>query len=365
MERKLVTIEKIQELRPIEGADAIECAIVRSWPVVVKKNEYQVGHWCLYCEIDSFLPVREEFEFLRKSSFKRLPDGTEGFRLKTVKLRGQVSQGLVLPLKTLNDVYLEPEMVIGWNTAEGCMTLGPYENALRIEEGVDVTELLGVTKYEPPLAACLAGVARGNFPSFIPKTDEDRIQNKKKILYTHEGVAFYGTEKLEGSSSTFYLNENVFGVCSRNLDLEEIGENSFWKTAREMELEERMREFSDLVGGLNFALQGELIGEGIQGNIYQLKGTTVRFFNAYNIDTKEYFSKDAFDDMMKHMCLEAVPLIYENMLLPETVDEIVAMADGPSALNPKTKREGLVFRTYDADRVSFKAISNAYLLSEK
>ena len=97
--RKLATIQKIKEILPIEGADAIELAIVNGWKVVVGKNvEHKEGDYVIYCEIDSFLPIKEEFEFLRKSSYKKMADGTEGFRLRTIKLRGQVSQGLIIPI---------------------------------------------------------------------------------------------------------------------------------------------------------------------------------------------------------------------------------------------------------------------------
>lgn len=366
-ERKLVTIEKIEDIRPIVGADAIEVAIVRSWPVVIKKDQFNVGDWVLYFEIDSFLPIRPEFEFLRKGCYKKLPSGVEGFRLKTIKLRGQVSQGLLMPLLMLNDVDPRDEMVIGISSTTGgkIMQLGPYDDAIIIEEGADVTEFMGVFKYEPPIPACLAGTARGNFPSFLRKTDEERIQNMKSILTTHAGVPFYVAEKLEGSSATYYLNDGVFGVCSRNLDLEEIGENSFWQAARELQIEEKMRQHSEASDLKNFALQGELIGNGIQGNIYNLSGITIKFFNVFDIDRFDYLPYNQFKTVIEALQLETVPVLYESFLLPETVDELLTLADGKSTLNPKVNREGLVFRTLDESRVSFKAISNAYLLNEK
>jgi len=239
MERKLASIQVIADIRPIEGADAIEVARINNWDVVVAKNVgHKVGDYVVYCEIDSFLPVREEFEFLRKSSFKRMGD-QEGFRLKTIRLRGQVSQGLILPISIFGD--------FGWTAYEG----------------LDVTERLGIVKYEPPIPAELAGKVRGNFPGFLRKTDEERVQNLTKdyAKWVEEGLDFYVTEKLDGSSATFYLNGDVFGVCSRNLDLEETEGNTFWKVARELKLEEKLRE-----NGQNLAIQGELIGEGIQGN---------------------------------------------------------------------------------------------------
>ena len=215
MERKLATIQKIREIRPIEGADAIELAIINNWQVVVAKNVgHKVGDWVVYCEIDSFLPIREEFEFLRKSSFKKMGD-QEGFRLKTIRLRGQISQGLVLPISVLEG---PDEMKIGvsqqpWGDQ---LQLGPYDNALVIEEGVDVSEILGIVKYEPPIPAQLAGKVKGYFPSFIRKTDEERVQNLTKEYEGWKAQKFYVTEKLDGSSATFYLKDGVFGVCSRN-----------------------------------------------------------------------------------------------------------------------------------------------------
>ena len=339
MERKLASIQIIADIRPIEGADAIEVARINNWDVVVAKNVgHKVGDHVVYCEIDSFLPVREEFEFLRKSSFKRMGD-QEGFRLKTIRLRGQVSQGLILPMSVFGE--------FSWTAYEG----------------LDVTERLGVVKYEPPIPAELAGKVRGNFPGFLRKTDEERVQNLTKdyTKWVEEGLDFYVTEKLDGSSATFYLNDGVFGVCSRNLDLEETEGNTFWKVARELKLEEKLRE-----NGQNLAIQGELIGEGIQGNPYKIKGHTVRFFNAFDIDSQTYYGLPMFLSIMKHeFKLDTVPVLTNlTMKLPKTIDEALAFADGKSVLNDKFDREGVVFRTMDRT-ISFKAISNTFLLNEK
>lgn len=367
-ERKLVTIEKVKEIRPIEGADNIECAIVRNWPVVVKKGEYKVGNWCIYYEIDSFLPIHDDYEFLRKGCYKKFTDGTEGFRLKTIKLRGQISQGLLMPITMLNEIYAEPEMVIGISSETGgkVYQLGPYEDALRIEEGVDITELMGVTKYEPPLAPGLQGVARGNFPSFIKKTDEERIQNMGKVLYHNKTDKFYVAEKLDGSSTTYYLKDGVFGVCSRNLDLEETEGNMYWQVARELNIEMKLRAYCFTAERkLNMAIQGELIGEGIQGNPYKIKGRTVKFFNVFDIDRFDYLPMKQFLGIMEEMELDTVPIIEKEYVLPDTVDEILTYAEGKSVLNNETEREGLVFRTIGENRLSFKAISNNFLLKEK
>jgi RNA ligase (TIGR02306 family) len=336
MERKLASIRIINDIQPIEGADMIELAIVDGWKVVVAKNVgHKVGDMVVYCEIDSFLPIKEEFEFLRKGSYKKMVDGTEGFRLRTIKLRGQVSQGLILPIHVLPLLEM-------------------------VSEGQDVTEMLGIVKYEPPIPAELAGKVKGLFPSFLRKTDEERIQNLSGELEGWKDTKFYVTEKLDGSSATFYYKDGVFGVCSRNLELLETEENTFWKFARQVDLENKMREFD-----INISLQGELIGEGIQGNPYKIKGQTVRFFNLFDIDLQEYHTLSMFETVVKNQFgLETVPVLERYFQLPETVEDILKYADGKSKLNDNFDREGVVIRSLDR-KISFKAISNKFLLNEK
>jgi len=228
--RKLATIRTVHETRAIEGADLIELALVDGWKCVTKKGEFAVGDAVIYCEIDSFLPVQDEFEFLRKSSLKVM-DGREGFRLRTVKLRGQISQGLLL-----NPVFL----------------------GRRVAIGEDVTEELGIVKYEPPIPACLGGEVIGGFPAFIAKTDEERIQNLADEFDSYRGKAFYVSEKLDGTSFTAFVHEGSFGVCGRNWQLAENASNSQWRVARELNLRARMETF-----GRSLAIQGELVGPGI------------------------------------------------------------------------------------------------------
>ena len=338
MERKLASIRKILDLKPIEGADNIELAIVDGWQVVVAKNvEHKVGDFIVYCEIDSFLPIKEEFEFLRKSSYKKMGE-VEGFRLRTAKMMGQISQGLILPISVLG-------------------------SKIFLEEGMDVTEMLGIVKYEPPIPAELAGKVKGIFPSFIHKTDEIRVQNipDEYKTYIESNDNFYITEKLDGSSATFYINNGEFGVCSRNLELLETEGNTFWKVARELDLEIKMRAKNK-----NFAIQGELIGEGIQGNPYKIKGHTVMFFTAFDIDTQKRFNYADFAMFMARNQLEVAPLlsIRVGTDLPKTTDELLKFAEGKSSLNEKTEREGIVIRTSD-NVISFKAISNKFLLKDK
>ncbi|MBC9935059.1 RNA ligase (ATP) [Chitinophaga qingshengii] len=335
MERKLASVVVIDDLQPIEGADLIEVATVKGWKLVVKKQEFNIGDPAVYCEIDSFLPEKEVFEFLRRTSFRTMA-GIPGFRLKTMRMRGQISQGLLLPISVLNgDAY----------------TLGE-----------DVSEKLGIVKYEPPVPAALAGVAKGNFPSFIPKTDEERVQNLSGIYERLKNTIFYITEKLDGSSATFYHRDGEFGVCSRNLDLMETADNTFWKIAHQLDLPAKLAAV-----GKNIALQGELIGEGIQSNPYCIKAQTVRFFNVFDIDAYAYLPLDAFREMITQLELEHVPILDTAFMLPDTIDELLLAAEGASALSPAgrpVEREGIVIRSIDRS-ISFKAISNKFLLNER
>jgi len=344
MERKLATIRQIDNIQPIEGADMIELATVGGWKVVVAKDvNHKVGDLVVYCEIDSFLPIEPEFEFLRKSSYKKMADGTEGFRLKTIKLRGQVSQGLILPLKDAYEVFKRntPNMDMGWF------------------EGLEVTEMLNIVKYEPPVPAQLSGQVKGMFPSFLKKTDEERIQNLTREFEGYKNEEFYATEKLDGSSVTYYVQDGVSGVCSRNLDLLEDENNSMWKFAITSGLKERL-----LTLDRNIAVQGEIIGEGIQGNPYKIIGQTVRLFNGFDIDKYEYLSLDDLLKLSKWLEVKTVPILDLDFKLPDTIDELLSYADSKSVLNEKFDREGVVIRSHDR-KISFKAISNKFLLNEK
>jgi RNA ligase (TIGR02306 family) len=340
--RKLAKIVKIDELNPIEGADAIECAVVGGWKVVAQKGLYNVGDLAVYFEIDSWIPT-ELAPFLSKGKEPREFEGVKGERLKTIKLRGQLSQGLLMPIPS------------------------EFNDPNHFVEGFDVTELLGIKKWEKPVNAQLAGVCRGNFPSLIPKTDQERAQNLKKEIGQAMAVeqAFEVTEKLEGSSMTCYLIDGEFGVCSRNLDLKETEGNSFWSTARRDGVEEKMRE---QFGLRDFALQGELIGPGIQGNIYGLKDTQFRIFDIYDIRRGEYVDPMTRQAIVGEMELAHVPVLTYQAKLTDTlgitdIDGLLKFAEGKSTL-ADVEREGVVFKEINGG-FTFKAISNKYLLGEK
>lgn len=334
MTRKLATIRRIDELNPIEGADKIEVATVGGWKVVCQKGLYTVGDVAVYCEIDSFIPTTIAPFLTRDGHYPKTYEGVEGERLRTIKLRGQISQGLLLPFDVLRNAVV----------------------SLGVDD--DVSELLGIIKWDPPMPAQLTGVAKGNFPSQIPKTDQERCQNLKKEIRNSIGESFQVTEKLDGSSMTVYLIDGVFGVCSRNLDLKESEGNTFWKVARELDLETKMRNLPD-----NFAIQGELIGEGIQKNPYNIKGHEFRVYDMYDILVGAYLPPRQVFNTCEKFGLQHCPVIDDNIILfdTDTIEHLLELAEDKSALNSKVEREGLVFKS-NIGGFSFKAISNKFLL---
>jgi len=335
-DRKLASVVKIADIQPIPGADAIVVATVKGWKVVVKVNEYKVGDLAVYYEIDSFLPIRPQFEFLRKSSYKRM-GSSEGFRLKTIRLRGQISQGLLTPIP---------------------------EGISNPKEGDDLTEALDIVKYEPPIPAQLAGKIKGTFPSFIPKTDEIRIQNfESEVGFSPVGERAYVTEKLDGTSFTCYFNNGVFGVCGRNWELSETSDNSLWRMANVLQLKEKMTKH-----GKNIALQGELVGAGINGNLYGLSDHKLYFFTGYDIDKGRRMFFDELEWVLFGLQLQMVPVLEKyGFVIPNEnniVDYMLKYAEGKSVLNMEVDREGVVVRGLERE-FSFKAISNTYLLGSK
>jgi RNA ligase (TIGR02306 family) len=348
--RKLASIQTVNAVEPIPNADAIEKIRVLGWWVVAKKGEHKPGDKLVYCEIDSLLPERPEFDFLRASSFKPAredPAGgaglPAGFRIKTVKLRGQVSQGICFPLSIL-------------------------PGDAPTDEGADVTDLLGVLKWEPPLPVGMGGRVKGQFPGFLPKTDETRVQVLEPVLQRHRGKTFYVTEKLDGTSFTAFLRNGEFGICSRNLWMDEADEtNVLVRVARSLMVEEKLRALRERLGH-DVAVQAEVIGPGIQKNKYALPAVSLRVFNVLDVDAYRMLDHGAMLEALAEMGLEGVPQL-GTVVLSHTVDELVAFSEGTSVLNPQVQREGVVLRPlveeYDEDvggRLSFKAINPKFLL---
>ena len=341
--RKMATIRKIDALRPIPGADSIECAIVGGWTCVVKKGEYTAGDLAVYCEIDSWIPY-EVAPFLSRGNFPHVYNEVKGERLRTVKLRGQLSQGLLLPLKEL---------------------YGLLQGLNNHFEGQDVSENLSIVKYEAPIPASLAGEIKGMFPSRIPKTDQERIQNLSAELeeWCAEGITWEVTEKLDGSSMTVYVIDGEVGVCSRNLDLKPNPDNSLWRAAYKHDLPTKLANI-----GRNIAVQGELIGNGIQGNMYKMRDQDFYVYDIYDIDAGRYFTPAERRVFSDKYALNHCPLIahYANLLDTlgiTNMDQILKFAEGKSVMSNivSPEREGLVFKCNEK-QVSFKAISNRFLL---
>lgn len=363
--RKLASIRKISDIQPIPDADAIQVATVDGWKVVVKRGEFKVGDLAIYLEIDSWVP-HELAPFLSKGSAPREYNGVKGERLRTIKLRGQVSQGLLLPIKVAWPEWTDENI------------------AKHVSEGDDLTEAFNIQKWEAPIPAQLQGQAKGTFPtSLIPKTDQERIQNCFGSIQKRDGLflteKFWNEElqevqerdtvlpddfkkptyevtlKLDGSSMTIFRWEGELRVCSRNMELkisEENAGNTFVKMA--LEIGDKISE--------GFAFQGELMGEGIQGNREGFKGHKLFIFDIFDILMHEYVLAGERRSICGMMGLDHVPLHGTNWNAPESVAAGLELADGPS-INHKI-REGLVWKCNEDPSFSFKTISNKFLLKD-
>lgn len=339
-ERKLASIQTIAEIKPIEGADRIVAYRVGGWWIVDAKDKYKVNDSVVYCETDGFVPT-EVAPFLTKPEHSPKEFlGIKGERLRTIKLKGQLSQGLLL----------NPHTVLSH--------FAYYHANGTFPEGQDVTEELGILKWEKPLPACLAGTAKGNFPSFIPKTDQERVQNLSKEIQAMQGEMFEVTIKLDGSSCTIFVNGEDNGVCSRNLELKQTDTNAFWQIAVEEDVHAKIR-----ATGRNLALQGELIGPSIQGNYERVAKNEFYVYDVFDIDKQEYLLPAARLALVSSLGLKHVPVHLLLCELDANVQQLLDMAEG-EGMNKGVKREGLVFKHLHSD-FSFKAISNSYLLKEK
>lgn len=337
--RKLATIRRIDAVKPIPNADAIEAAVVGGWTVVVKKSEFSAGDLAVYLEVDSWVPT-ELAPFLSKGSQPREYNGVKGERLRTVKLRGTLSQGLLLS---------------GTPCPTGLMVKQNDSVMQHIfQEGDDVSEWLGIQKWEAPIPAQLSGDVRGPFPSFIPKTDQERIQNLTEEFKGWTDLTWEITEKLDGSSMTVYHRGGDFGVCSRNWDLRQSVGNSFWATALRLNLEEKLTAAGD------YALQGELVGEGIQGNPYRIRGQDFYVFDVYDIAESRYLNQVERQVLLQRLGLKSVPVVSLAAPTPASIQEILQGAEGKTLLGSGCEREGFVYKS--GGIVSFKAISNRFLL---
>lgn len=403
-DRKLATIQRITALEPIPGRDRIVLASILGWKVVVGKGDFSTGDLCVFFEVDSLLPPIPEFEFLRSRCWS---EKQQGFRIKTMKLGETYSQGLALPLSILNPPGAGEPIWSNFN------------------EGNDVTEWLGVKKYLNPeeleqeraavpphrfermpswLRKLLwkTGLFGGHrkrvqvFPSGIYKTDETRLQAMPQILDGMAGKVLYATEKLDGCSATFFarpVNRSLgdrllgrrrieFGVCSRNIRLwpgqsELFNKGAYWEMARKHELEQKLSKIVRDFGGEGVAIQGEIIGPGIQGNKYGLSEKRLFVYQIQDLERGAFVDYDMLHWLAGQWGLDLVP----DVPLPDSpitsgwgVDEWVLFSQGCSVLNPETPREGLVVRTTEderapglhlptvAQRLSFKVVNPFFLV---
>ena len=370
MTRKLVSIQRIHRINPIAKADAIECVTIHGWELVAKKGEFAVGDLCCFFEIDSFLPEDPRYEFLKNLKSHQ---GRKGYRIKTIVLRGQVSQGLALPLSMF------PEIT----------------NPIELDE---VTDLLNVIKYDNSIAqsdnkpGLKAGSTAGKFPHFIPKTDQERIQNLSDWFTRYSDVEWEETLKLDGSSCTMYNIEkqpslwqrirgffglrvisNHFGVCSRNLEIKRSDNyvktftnsdkestyqsSDFWRVAHLYNVERHLPT--------GYAIQGELIGPRIQANHEKVESLDFFIFDVYDILNSRYLTPleranfvSTFLPTMKH-----VPVLNPSIRIFEVCPDIKSLlirVQGQS-MNPGTISEGRVYKSIDGTK-SFKCINNDFLL---
>ncbi len=359
-ERKLASIRKIDEIRPIQDADLIELAVVGGWHVIVKKGEYKQNDLAVYFEIDSWIP-HELAAFLSNGKEPKEYNGVKGERLRSKKMRGVISQGLLLNI--VNDdgwyyIFSSPSD----DHENYFVDLG--EEAI---EGQDVTELLGIQKWEKPLPAQLQGVAKGNFPTNLsPKTDAERIQNLTNRIqgWKDRDLKFEVTEKLDGTSFTCvrYKYGDYFEshVCSRNLSLEETEDNLYWQIARKYDIPNKLETHN-----LNISIQGEIIGQNVQSGQFKIS-PELRVFNIYDIEKRGYVDPQTRKELCELLGLIHAPVIADEMSINdfESIDDILAFAEGKSVING-TEREGLVFKCTTDNTIMFKSISNKWLLKNE
>lgn len=368
MERSLAHIEKIEWIKPIEGADKIELCGVLGWQcVIAKKDKFEVGQKVIYIEIDSVVPEKPEFEFLRDRKF----------RVRTIKLKGQVSQGLVIPLP--KELKTSPI-------------------------GKDVTEILGIVKYLTPTEReeeereersrineknklrkfmlryswfrklTLSRNKKSGFPYWVSKTDEVRIQNMPQVLEDFANEVVYATEKIDGQSATFtgkmvpqfpgWLGNILpkkfqFVVCSRNLTTNDKN-NLYWKVARKYNLQQILKENPTLT------IQGEQNDTKVQGNKYGFKEPEFRVFNIIDHEKKYHYDISEMVAFCSRNDLDMVPLLmpYTRLYqLGKTAQELVEFSKGKSVL-ANIPREGIVVRCIQdgKKKFSFKCFNPDFLL---
>ena len=344
MSRKLASVQRIWKIEPIEGADRIELAYVLGWQCVVNKNQFEPMDLAVYFEIDSFLPVCSEFEFLRASSYRKTDIMGEGFRLKTQKFRGQVSQGLLLPLSKFPEIPAD------------------------IEVGSDVTELLNVRKWEMEVRATSGGTITGDLPGSIPHTDETRVQAEPELIKEFAGLKYYISTKMDGSSHSVSIDEDGFHVTGHNYEYKDDGKSDFYNLVNERGYKEKLEAFKLKENLASLTVQGEFCAPGIQKNRLKLKKPEWYVFTV--MENGKRVGLDRMLEICKELEFDVVPIEEIDTDLPAkypTVEALLERADGDYPNGGK--KEGIVIRPVEpvysttiSAALSMKVVSNKYLL---
>ena len=342
--RKLASVQRVYQIDPIEGADRIELAHVLGWQCVVNKGQFKPMDLGVYFEIDSFLPIREEFEFLRSSSYKKTNIMGEGFKLRTMKFKGNISQGLLLPLSSFPEISTD------------------------IEIGTDVTELLGVKKWEIEEVATTGGTVIGTLPMDVPHTDENRVQNVPDLIQDFANLEYYITTKMDGSSHSVSIDENGFHVTGHNYEYKDDGKSSFYELVKRDEIEDKVKEYAKNHNINLFTIQGELCAPGIQKNRLKLQRPEWYVFTVRI--NGERVGLNHMEAVCKEIGLNMVPVEEVGYDLPSkypTVESLLERADGEYPRGGK--KEGIVIRPTEpifneriSASLSMKVVSNKYLL---
>ena len=336
MKRKLASIQMVTGVNAIPDADRIEVCDVLGWHVVVKKDAFKVGEKVVYFEVDSCLPKNPNLYGDLEAN---------NYRVKTMKFRGQISQGFVKKLSELN-----------------------LPNTLEV--GTDVTETLNVKKYQlPDEYECNGGVVTGVLPGYVHKSSEIRIQTLPELLVEYRGIRCYETEKLDGTSASFSIRDLDYKICSHDKEVSKDLDSCYSFINKKLLMEEKVRSL-----GRNLAIQGEICGPGICKNRYGFTNYEFFVFDIFDADTYSHLPIKEMLDICKDLHLQTVPYLKDDFILPGTVDELVEASKGISVFN-KVKREGIVVRSYedlrnldrkyDLDRISFKVINPEYSLKRE
>lgn len=300
---KVATVEVIKNIRKHPNADSLEVANVLGWQIVCKAGTYKEGGKVIYINIDSVLEERPEYEFLR----------SKNFRVKQVRLRGEISQGLCLPCSQ------------------------------DLEVGTDVSEMVGAKHYEKPVSIQLSGIAMGNFPHFLIKTDEDNLRNYSEALEEVKDRLMYSTIKLDGTSATYFIKDGEFGMCSRNLQLNIEDENSIYaKMAIKYKIKDKMISYANEYG--DFCIQGEIYGPGIQNNPMGAKENCFSIFNGYPVNGKSHWDWNYIKAFGSEYKMPIVEFLSSHGVCP-TLQELITLSNSTKYANGKPA-EGIVIRPW-------------------